>query len=186
VIFQHVSIALGVISLIGFFASSGKQKQVSAFLLGFSLLLGIISFSSLPPYSQPPSGQSESQQQNLAPSQPEETRSTERIVVAGRKITLIGDGTYNVPAGKKSLCFENLGMKDGSSMTSQYLTIEGIEYSAMGTECHALPENLAGAVNVDFFPGKEWGTEEGAQKLYQYWKDQPGGQSQWPVIRIGE
>lgn len=66
-IFQQLSTALGVISLIGFFASSGKQKKISAFLLGMSLLLGIISFTALSPYPQPPSGQSESQQQQLAP-----------------------------------------------------------------------------------------------------------------------
>jgi hypothetical protein len=185
-IFHQLPIALGVISLIGFFASSGKQKRISAFLLGLFLLLGIISFTALSPYSQPPSGQSEGKQHELAPSPSENPPSTERVVVAGRKITLAGDGAYNIPAGKKSLCFENLGMKDGSSMTSQYLTIEGVEYSAMGTECHALPESLSGVLKVDFFPGKEYGTEEGARKLYQYWKNQPGGQSEWPVIRLGE
>jgi hypothetical protein len=185
-IFQQLSIALGVISLIGFFASFGKQKRISAFLLGMSLLLGIISFSAPLPYSQPPSSQSESQQQQLAPSPTENSPSTERVAVAGRKITLTGDGAYNIPAGKKSLCFENLGIKNGSSMTSQYLTIEGVEYSALGTECHVLPESLSGVLKVDFFPGKEYGTEEGAKKLYQYWKNQPGGQSEWPVIRIGE
>jgi hypothetical protein len=182
-IFQQLSIALGVISLIGFFASSGNQKRISAFLLGLSLLLGIISFTALSPYSSPPSERSEGPQQQVPPPPFEDTRSTERVVVAGRKIVLSGDGTYNIPAGKKSLCFENLGMKDGSSMKSQYLTIEGVEYSALGTECHALPESLAGLLNVDIFPGKEYGRD---QKLYQYWKSQPGGQSEWPVIRIGE
>ena len=44
-IFQQLSIALGVISLIGFFASSGKQKRISLFLLAISILMGVFSFS---------------------------------------------------------------------------------------------------------------------------------------------
>lgn len=136
--------------------------------------------------STPPTEQSAGQQEQVAPAPVEEIPSTERVVVAGRKITLTGDGTYSVPAGKKSLCFENLGMKDGSSKTSQYLTINGIEYSSLGTECHNLDENLSGEIIVDFFPGKDYGSKEGAKQLYNYWRSQPGGQSEWPVIRIGE
>lgn len=127
--FQQLSIALGVISLIGFFASSGKQKRISAFLLGLSLLLGIISFTTLSPYSQPPLGQAESQQQQVSPPPFEETPSTERVVVAGRKITLAGDGEYIVPPGKKSLCFTHLGIKDGSTRVPQELSINGESFS---------------------------------------------------------
>lgn len=134
--------------------------------------------------SPPPTEQSAGQQEQAAPV--EETPSTERIVVSGEKITLTGDGTYSVPKGRKSLCFTNLGLKDGSSNTSQYLTINGVEYISLGTDCHNLPENLEGNVVIDFFPGKEYGTPEGVKKLYAYWKSQPGGQAEWPVIRIGE
>lgn len=112
--------------------------------------------------------------------------STERVVVSGKKITLRGDGTYSLPKGKKSLCFTNLGMKDGTSTKSQYLTLNGVEYISLGTECHALPEDLEGEVVVDFFPGKKWGTTSEVKRLYAYWKSQPGGQSEWPIIRIGE
>lgn len=48
-IIQQVSIALGIISLIGFFFSSGKQKKISAFLFGIAVIVGIISFSGTPP-----------------------------------------------------------------------------------------------------------------------------------------
>ncbi len=124
--------------------------------------------------------------EQVAPPIEEAPPSTERIVVSGKKITLTGDGTYSVPKGKKSLCFTNLGMKDGSSNKSQYLTINGVEYISLGTECHDLPENLEGKVVIDFFPDKEYGTPEGVRKLYAYWKSQPGGQSELPIIRLGE
>jgi hypothetical protein len=124
--------------------------------------------------------------EQVAPPVEEPPPSTERVVVSGKKITLTGDGTYSVPKGKKSLCFTNLGMKDGSSNTSQYLTINGVEYISLGTECHDLPEELEGQVVIDFFPGKEYGTPEGVRKLYAYWKSQPGGQSELPIIRLGE
>lgn len=112
--------------------------------------------------------------------------STERVVVSGKKITLTGDGTYSVPKGRKSLCFTHLGMKNGSSSKSQYLTLNKVEYSALGRECHDLPEDLGGKVVVDFFPGKKWGDPSEVKKLYARWKSQPGGQSEWPVIRLGE
>ena len=122
-----------------------------------------------------------------APAPPvEEPPSTERVVISGKKITLTGDGNYSIPKGRKSLCFTNLGMKDGSSNTSQYMTLNGKEYISLGTECHDLPEDLEGKVIVDFFPGKEYGTPEGVKKLYAYWKSQPGGQSELPIIRLGE
>lgn len=130
-----------------------------------------------------PPEQSTKQQEQAAPAPVEETISTERVVVSGRKITLTGDGTYTVPSGKKSLCFENLGMKDGSSKKSQYLTINGIEYSALGTECHSLPDDLKGKTFVELFNGKP---RDRVKKIYDYWKSQPGGQSEWPIIRIGE
>jgi hypothetical protein len=124
--------------------------------------------------------------EQVAPPVEEPPPSTERVVVSGKKITLTGDGTYSVPKGRKSLCFTNLGMKDGSSNTSQYLTINGVKYISLGTDCHDLPENLEGNVVIDFFPGKDYGTPAGARELYAYWKSQPGGQSEWPVIRLGE
>lgn len=134
--------------------------------------------------SPPPTEQSAGQEQvATAPATVEEIPSTERVVVAGRKITLTGDGTYSVPAGKKSLCFENLGMKDGSSMKSQYLTINGLEYSALGTKCHSLPDDLNGKISVELFNGK---SRDRVKKIYDYWRSQPGGQAEWPIIRIGE
>jgi hypothetical protein len=156
---------------------------VNLFIPGFNSWVKGIRDNQLNPS---PPEQSTQQQEQVAPAPLEETISTERVVVSGRKITLTGDGTYTVPSGKKSLCFENLGMKDGSSKTSQYLTIDGIEYSALGTKCHALDDTLNGEITVDFFPGKDYGSKEGVEKLYNYWRSQPGGQAEWPIIRIGE
>jgi hypothetical protein len=112
--------------------------------------------------------------------------STERVVVSGKKITLTGDGTYSVPKGRKSLCFTNLGMKDGSQYVIQDVTVAGVEYIFSGTKCAALPDELEGKVIIDFFPGKDHGTPEGFTKLYAYWKSQPGGQAELPIIRLGE
>lgn len=39
---------------------------------------------------------------------------------------------------------------------------------------------------VDFFSKKEYGSPEKVIEIYNYWRSQPGGQSEWPVIRIGE
>lgn len=181
-IFQQLSIALGVISLIGFFASSGKQKKISAFLMGLSLLLGIFSFSPWDPYStsQP------TDRQKAEPIPPAKSISTERVVVSGSKIILMGDGTYRLPPGRKSLCLTNLGLKDGTSYVNQDLILNGVEYVFSGTQCKDIPEQLQGEVEIDFFPGKEYGTPQGFRKLYSYWRSQPGGQAEWPVIRIGE
>lgn len=176
-----IILGLAVVAIINLL--SGKQKSISLITI---VAIGCILWGNDHNIKSNTSEQSVGQQQQVAPAPVEETISTERVVVSGRKITLTGDGTYTVPAGKKSLCFENLGMKDGSSKTSQYITINGIEYSALGTECHSLDDKLNGKITVDFFPSKEYGTPEGVKKLYNYWRSKPGGQSEWPIIRLGE
>lgn len=184
-IFQQLSIALGVISLIGFFASSGKQKRISAILLGSSLLLGIISFSVLSPYSQHPSVLKDSKQQQLAPAPVEENPSTERMVWGGEKIILAGDGNYFIPRGKKSLCITALGMKDGSTLVPQDLDVGGTLYSELGSRCQEMPPGLAGQISVDFSPGKPWGTKEAILQIYKEYDSKPGGIGQFPFIAIG-
>lgn len=171
------------------YKNGGKgQKKLAALIIGFTALNLV--FPGIIPWIR---GFREAQinppapvEQVAPPPVEEPPPSTERVVVSGKKITLTGDGTYSIPKGRKSLCFTNLGMKDGSSNTSQYMTLNGKEYISLGTECHDLPEDLEGKVIVDFFPGKEYGTPEGVRKLYAYWKSQPGGQSELPIIRLGE
>ena len=170
-----------------------KSKTISFFrwMAGGIILTTILSawfFPQLPAAveSYQP-GVSSPQEQVASPSPPpEEIPSTGIVVVSGKKITLTGDGTYSVPMGRKSLCLTNLGMKDGSQYVVQDVTVAGVEYIFSGTECKSLPYELEGDVIIDFFPGKDHGTPRGFKKLYKYWKSQPGGQAEWPVIRIGE
>ena len=182
-----------IIIILAFFAIlsfwKGKNRWLSLVLIaaiGCIIWFNQYHIDSFKTQSTLPTEQSAGQQEQASPAPTEEIPSTERVVISGKKITLTGDGTYSVPKGRKSLCFTNLGLKDGSSNTSQYLTIDGVEYISLGTDCHDLPENLEGNVVIDFFPGKEYGTPEGVKKLYAYWRSQPGGQAEWPVIRIGE
>ena len=126
------------------------------------------------------------QQEQVATAPVEETISTERVVVSGRKITLTGDGTYIVPAGIKSLCFSHWGLKDGSINVPQQISINGEIFNTLGRKCFALKKNLSGKIVVDFFPHLDYGTPEKVKDIYNYWRSQPGGQAEWPVIRIGE
>lgn len=130
--------------------------------------------------------QSADQPQQVSPAPVEETPSTERVVVAGRKITLTGDGTYTIPAGRKSLCFTHLGIHDGSTRVPQEIKIGDEIFNTLGTKCFSLREELSGKIEVDFFPNREYGDIKNVIKVYNYWRNQPNGQSEWPVIRIGE
>lgn len=182
--------AIAILIADGFaYNQGGKGQKKLAILImalaGINLLF--------PGFNQGVKGLRESQLNPPAPVEqvappPEEVPppSTERVVVSGKKITLTGDGTYYVPKGRKSLCLTNLGMKDGSQYVIQDVTVAGVEYIFSGTKCVALPDELEGKVIIDFFPGKDYGTPEGFKKLYAYWKSQPGGQSEWPIIRLGE
>lgn len=130
------------------------------------------------------------QQEQVAPAPVEETISTERVVVSGRKITLTGDGTYTVPTGRKSLCFTAMGKTDGSEISDQTVEIEykgeKLRYSSLGSKCLIFPDNIVGKIKVDFFPGKSWGEEPVLSNMYKRYRTMPGGQGDWPVIRIGE
>ncbi|NBP57999.1 hypothetical protein EBU71_15965, partial [bacterium] len=140
--------------------------------------------------SPPPTEQSAGQQEQAFHAPTEEILSTGRVVVAGRKITLTGDGTYTVPAGRKSLCFTALGKIDGSEITDQTLDIidndERLTLSTLGSKCIELPTSMKGSIRVDFFPNESWGEEPVLSKMYKRYRSMPGGQGEWPVIRIGE
>lgn len=113
--------------------------------------------------------------------------STERVVVSGKKITLTGDGTYsNIPKGRKSLCFSHWGLKDGSTNVPQQISVNGEIFNALGKECFPLDETLSDTIIVDFFPNLDYGAPKKVKDMYNYWKSQPGGQAEWPIIRIGE
>ncbi len=124
--------------------------------------------------------------EQVAPPVEEPPPSTERVVVSGKKITLTGDGNYSVPKGRKSLCFTHLGLVDGSTRVPQELTLNGESFSTLGTKCFPLKEELEGNLQVDFFSEQDYGAPEKVKGIYAYWNTQPGGQSEWPVIRLGE
>jgi hypothetical protein len=113
---------------------------------------------------------------------PEAPRSTRTFEGDGiKRVTLEDDGEFQIPAGDGDLhlLIPNLGKKDGSEAKSVYLTISGVEYIAMGSEEFRLPQELKGkTVKVDFFPGKK----TNVKKLYSFWKNEPGGQADKPVI----
>lgn len=182
-----------IIIILAFFAIlsfwKGKNRWLSLVLIvaiGCIIWFNQAHIDSFKQQSTSPTEQSAGKQEQVAPAPTEEIPSTERVVISGKKITLTGDGTYSVPMGRKSLCLTNLGMKDGSQYVVQDVTVAGVEYIFSGTECKSLPDELKGDVIIDFFPGKDHGTPKGFKELYNYWKSQPGGQAEWPVIRIGE
>ena len=123
--------------------------------------------------------------EQVDPPSEEAPPSTERMVWAGRKKILDGDGEYFVPKGKKSLCITALGMKDGSTLVPQDITIGEISYSTLGSQCKDLPDDLEGKVIVDFSPGKPWGTKEAILNIYKEYDLKPGGIGQFPFIAIG-
>ena len=186
---------IAIATMAGFAHSKGGkgQKKFAKAIIGFAILNllfpGLNSWikgfreSQLNP---PTTEQSAEQPQQVAPAPVEEIPSTERVVVAGRKITLTGDGTYTIPAGKKSLCFTHLGIKDGSTRVPQELSMNGEIFNTLGTKCFELREDLSGVIIVDFFPEKDYGSPSNIVKVYNYWRSQPGGQAEWPIIRIGE
>jgi hypothetical protein len=175
-------------------SKGGKGQKVTAkiiillavlnlFIPGFNSWVKGIRDNQLNP--SPP--EQSAQQEQVAPAPLEETISTERVVVSGRKITLTGDGTYSdIPLGIKSLCFSHWGIKDGSTNVPQQISINGEIFNALGKKCFALDENLSGKIIVDFFPNLDYGEPEKVKNIYNYWRSQPGGQAEWPIIRIGE
>jgi hypothetical protein len=181
--------AIAILIADGFVCAKGDkvQKNLAALIIGFTALNLV--FPGIIPWIR---GFREAQLnppapiEQVAPPVEEPPPSTERVVVSGKKITLTGDGTYSIPRGRKSICLTNLGMKDGSQYVIQDVTVAGVEYIFSGTKCAALPDELEGQVIIDFFPGKDHGTPEGFTKLYAYWKSQPGGQAELPIIRLGE
>ena len=135
--------------------------------------------SSVPPPTEQSAGQ---EQVATAPATIEEIPSTERMVWAGKKIVLAGDGEYLFLKGKKSLCITALGMKDGSTLVPQDITIGGISYSTLGSKCQELPAELENIVIVDFSPGKPWGTKEAIINIYIEYNSKPGGIGQLPFM----
>jgi hypothetical protein len=180
-IFQQLSIALGVISLIGFFASSGKQKRISAFLLGSSLLLGIISFSVLSPYSPPSTEQSAGQQEQGGSSSttptPEAPIARERIAqIPGKVIVLTKSKTITLPPGQKDICFSWLGYNTNGDRVNQQLTIGGVQFSTQGSNC--FPVEMEGEVEVKFLNPPQ--TEVDTYKIIR----EKGGQGEYPFIKL--
>jgi hypothetical protein len=183
--------AIAILVADGFaYAQGGKGQKKLALLI--MVLAGINLF--FPGFNQGVKDVRETQinppapieQEAPAPPVEEPPPSTEKAVISGEKITLTGDGTYSVPKGRKSLCFTHLGLVDGSTRVPQELTLNGKSFSTLGTKCFPLKEELEGNLQVDFFSEQDYGAPGKVKGIYAYWKTQPGGQSEWPVIRLGE
>ena len=178
-IFQQLSIALGLISLIGFFTSSEKKKKISAFLLAISIFMGVFSFSffktssSFPPASDSP----RKQQQAIRMEREEESIEKEPIMPrTGNPVKLVKSGYYNIPPGSKRLCFSWLGdEEDGGSRVNQAVKINGVEFSARGSNCFSL--SLQGKTYVEFMNPTQTATD-----AYLYYSNRKGGQGVHPFI----
>lgn len=183
-----IFIVVFVLTAINILFGKGASKWIS---LGLAVVMGCIIWgnynyiNSSNPTKNTPTKQSAGQEQVApAPATIEEIPSTERMVWAGKKIVLAGDREYLLPKGKKSLCITALGMKDGSTLVPQDITIGGISYITLGSKCQELPAELEGRVIVDFSPGKPWGTKKAIINIYEEYDSKPGGIGQLPFIAI--
>lgn len=132
----------------------------------------------------PPTEQSAGQEQvNPSPSPTPTPRATHRVVASGEVIVLDGDKAITIPEGRKSLCFSYLGIP-GDKMVNQEVKIGEEIFSEMGTVCEDI-SHLSGGFSVVLFPDDNWSSQQ-IRDFYAYWRDQPGGQGEFPIIRIGE
>lgn len=179
-----ILIVVFVLTAINILFGKGGSKWISLVL---AVVMGCIIWGNYNYInsSNPPPEQSVGQQEQVAPAPVEEMPSTERMVWAGKKILLAGDGEYLFPKGEKSLCITALGMKDGSTLVPQDITIGGISYNTLGSKCQELPAELEGRVIVDFSPGKPWGTKEAIINIYKEYDSKTGGIGELPFIAIG-
>jgi hypothetical protein len=189
--FHQLSIALGVISLIGFFASSGKKKRISAFLLGLSLLMGIISFTALSPYSPPFTEQSAGQQELVAPPSPTPTPEYTRYSArGGRELKLLSQ-ELEIDPYSEEICLSVIKDTYGFYI-SQSVLINGKEFfggeSSRSSQCHPLDEfggvekkKVKVKVEVPLIMSPIKGGKEKGD-LYQFVQEQ-GGEAFYPVIR---
>lgn len=147
---QQLSIALGIISLVGFIASSGKQKKISAFLLGFSLLSGIISFSAQTHQSQSLSRQSVGQGQSAG----QEQQPLQEMA----PIEIVEDGDYELPALPLKVCFTLTGLPEKDFYMDQKITIgDWSSLSQRKTGCQDIPNHITGKVYISLgSAGKEY------------------------------
>ena len=181
---QQLSVALGIISLIGFIASSGKQKKISAFLLGLSILAGIITFSALDHHSLSPPKQSVGKEQSVGQEQ--------QPVQEMAPIVIDHDGEYDLPDHPLKVCFTMTGDPAKGFYVDQQLIIENTwQVTRRQTGCEDLPASISGRkVEVSLgIPGKQytpeikgkWSFGPDINNDYDYYRKI--GVSQHPVIQ---
>jgi hypothetical protein len=181
-VFQKIAVILGIISLIGFFASTGNQRKISGALLALSIFLGIVTFSGYnsSPLNPTPTEQSARQQEQAGSSSPTPTPEApiarERIAqIPGKVIVLTKSKTITLPPGQKDICFSWLG--DSTGYWNQSLEIGNQTYTTQGSDC--FPVTQEGSVEVKFInpPQTEVDT-------YQFAKNQKEGQGEYPFIKL--
>lgn len=167
-----------------------KSKTISFFrwMAGGIILTTILSawfFPQLPAAveSYQPGVPSPQEQVNQSPSPTPTPRATHRVIASGEVIVLDRNKTITIPEGRKSLCFSYLGIP-GDKMSNQELNLGEEFFSEMGTVCKDI-SHLSGKVSVVMYPKDSWSSQQ-VRDWYRGWKNQPGGQGEFPVIRIGE
>lgn len=162
---QQLSVALGIISLIGLIASSGKQKKISAFLLGISVLSGIVTFSSLDHHSLSSPKQSVGQEQ-----QP---------VQEMTPIVIDHDGGYDLPDRPLKICFTKSGDPTKDFYVDQQIKIDDWTSGLQRLSgCLDIPTYLNGkTVNISlnamrqYTPEikRKWGFGDDINNDYEYY-----------------
>lgn len=185
---------IAMVAMAGFSHSKGGkvQKRVATAIIAVALLnlfvpginpwIKSLRESQLHP--PPPTEQSAGQEQvNPSPSPTPTPRATHRVIASGEVIVLDRNKAITIPEGRKSLCFSYLGIP-GDKMVNQKVKIGEEIFSEMGTVCKDI-SHLSGNLPIVIFPDDNWSSQQ-VRDFYAYWRDQPGGQGEFPIIRIGE
>jgi hypothetical protein len=143
---QQLSVALGIISLIGFIASSGNQKKISAFLLGISILTGIITFSARDNQSLSPPKQSVGEEQSVGQEQ--------QPVQNMAPIVIDHDGVYDLPDRPLKVCFTRTG--DAKDLLVNKVTIGGQLYTQHDDGCQDISPEAKGNVSISLLSGQPY------------------------------
>ena len=153
---QQLSVALGIISLIGFIASSGKQKKISALLLGVSILTGIITFSAIDNQSLPPPKQSVGQGQTVG----KEKQALQEMA----PIVIDHDGEYDLPDRPLKICFTLTGDPSQNFYLDNKVKIGETLFVQRDGGCVDIPDSLRGRLSISLLSGQPY-SEQVKEKI---------------------
>ena len=145
---QQLSIALGIISLVGFIASSGNQKKISAFLLGLSILASIVTFSALDHHSLSPTKQTVGQAQTVGQEQ--------QPVQEMAPIVINHDGEYDLPDRPLKICFTLTGDSNQNFYLDNKVKIGETLIVQREGGCVDIPDPLRGRLSISLLSGQPY------------------------------